>query len=297
MGLIEDDSRGQVFSLDILIALIPLTIILGMVGADMDNMLYLTQDTVFQSSTERVAADAASALIETSGTPPDWEQSGDLKVVGLAKYDNNMNMSMENYLSPHKLNALNEDNMQELIGPNYGFYLKISRADDKSILVRNPIGTYNDSAKNVVKVERLVTTSGLQVETSLEGLVRATGKPKTYETDFATNKIYVESYDYWILVNNSGYNSAIITVNGNTVVGHDEIKQDVPELKKWINDTYLKNETNFLDNLVSVTAASNPGNKMDVYVISAPKGTPESEISLDNIKLRNCMFELYVWVK
>jgi len=295
--LIKDDSRGQIFSLDILVALIPLVIILGMVGSDMDNILYLTQNTVFQSSTERVAADAASTLIETSGTPPDWEQSGDSGVVGLAKYDPGLNMSVENYLSPHKLNALNETHMEELLGPNYGFYLKISRADDKSILVRSPIGTYNDSAKNIVKVERLVTTSGLQLETSLEGLIRATGKPKTYETNFLTDKNYVESYDYYVLVINRGYNSVIINVNGNPVVPHDIIKQDVTEHIELINDTYLKNETNFLDNIVSVTAESNPGNSMDVYVVSAPKGTSEDEIDLNNIKVRNCIFELYVWVK
>lgn len=61
------DRRGFAFSLDILLALIPLTILLGMLAADMDNIMYLTQSTIYQSSLDRHASDVADALVETSG--------------------------------------------------------------------------------------------------------------------------------------------------------------------------------------------------------------------------------------
>jgi hypothetical protein len=295
LGLLREDSRGQIFSLDLLLALIPITLIIGMAAANMDSMLYLTQSAVFQSSTERVAADTVNTLIETSGSPYNWEQVGNPSVVGLARYDSGKKIPVENYLSPFKLNALQSQHIQSILGPEYGFFLNISRIDNKAPIKIE--GTYNNSAQNIIKVERLVVTSNLQLEASLEGLIRATGEPRTYETIFQTNNIYVAAYDYWVLVINRGYTAASIDVNNNPVVTENMIKDDEPKDPIWINDTYLKNQTQLLDNIVTVRGRSTPGNSMDVYVISAPKGTPRNEINLENIKLRQCFFEFYVWVK
>lgn len=296
LGLLISDSGGQIFSIDLFLALIPIVLILGMAASDMDNLFYLVQGTVFQSSTGRVATDAVNTLVETSGSPYNWERIGNTSVVGLAKYDSKKNLSVENYLSPYKLNALQPQHIQNLLGPEYGFYLNISRVDNKAIALKT-LGNYNTSIQNIVKVERLVVTSNLQLETSLEGLIRATGTPRTYETIFQTNDITIEAYDYWVLVINRGYDSASIDVNTNPVVGQNEIKHDLTEIKKLINDTYLKNQMQLMDNIVTVRGQSTPGNSMDVYIISAPKGTPESEINLENTKLRQCSFEFYMWVK
>lgn len=296
MGLLKKDSGGQIFSLDLLLALIPITLLIGMAAVGMDNMLYLMQGTVFQSSTERVASDTVNTLIETSGSPYNWEQVGNISVVGLARHDSRKRMPVENHLSPHKLNALQVQHIQNLLGPEYGFYLRITRADNRNILIRS-MGEFNDSAPNIVKVERLVLTSNLQLETSLEGLIRATGQPRTYETVFQTNNIRVAAYDYWVLVINRGYAAASVHVNNKKVVGEHEFKPHITEIKNQINDTYLKNQTQLLDNIVSIRGRSEPGSSMDVYVISAPRGTPEREINLENIRLRQCFFEFYVWVR
>ena len=55
--------------------------------------------------------------------------------------------------------------------------------------------------------------------------------------------------------------------------------------------------TNLQDNTVTVRTVSNPGASMDVYIIQAPKGTPEDQISLDNIKPRPCRVILFMWTK
>ncbi|MFZ0441196.1 MAG: hypothetical protein WAL81_00995, partial [Methanobacterium sp.] len=67
MPLLSKDSRGFALSLDLLLALIPITLLLGFVAADMDNLLYQMEDTVFRSSMDRSAGDAVSTLLETSG--------------------------------------------------------------------------------------------------------------------------------------------------------------------------------------------------------------------------------------
>jgi len=300
LKFISKDSRGFAISMDLLLAIIPLTILLGMVTVNMDNMFYLTEQTVFQSSIERVGTDAVDTLIETSGTPVYWEQTSNPQVVGLARYDTTKKIPLENYLSPHKINALKESYIQDLVGPKYGYYLKITRIENSSVTIKT-IGNNNTppaaNIPNIVKIERLVVTSNLQIEASLEGLIRATGQPRTYTTTFQTNDVYVASYDYWVLVINRGYDSASVDVNTNPVVREFEIKKDIPEVKKQIDKTFLRNQTMLLDNIVTVRGRSTPGNSMDVYIISAPPGTPASEISLGNIAPLKCRFEFYIWVR
>lgn len=95
MGFLDDDQRAFVISLDLLIAIIPLTIMIGMVTADMGNIMFQIEDTVFRGSMDRVAADTMNSLLETSGTPPNWEKTGNLSLVGLAKYDQSKGKPIE----------------------------------------------------------------------------------------------------------------------------------------------------------------------------------------------------------
>ncbi len=289
-----DDRRGFYLSLDLLIALIPLTILMGMMVTDMDNMFYTLQSTVYQSSLDRVGTDAVNTLIKTSGSPYNWEQTGDLSVVGLAKYDNKKQMPVQNYLSAAKLSALQPAYIQNLTGPGYAFYLNITTVDTNRNV--KTVGTpYNSSTPNVARIERLVIASNIDLITSLEGLIRDAGQPRTYSTTFPTNDESIASNDYWVLVINRGYDSATVTVNNNRVVRPQDINQHITELKRQVNDTFMKNASYFQDNTVDVRTVSNPGASMDVYIIAAPKGTPESEINLENIQPRQCRFIFYIW--
>lgn len=297
MKRLRADSRGFAFSLDILLALIPLTIILGMAVANMDNIMYLSENTIYQSSLDRTAADAADALVETSGVPYNWEKGGIFSVVGLASYDESKNLTNKNILDPLKVAALNQTQLQTLIGSQYGAYLTITTVNGTNSKVIKTVGTYNNSSSNIVRIQRFVSSSNLKSVVALEGLVRATGQPRTYTTSFPTNNVFVASYDYWVYVANKGYDSAKVDINSTQVVSPSEINQHVTEVKHLINPTILANQTNFIINPVSVTTSSNPGAVMDVYIIVAPKGTPESDINLENIKIRNAKLELYVWTR
>jgi len=288
------DKQGFVFSLDLLLALIPLTILFGTLVISMDNITYLSQSTIFQSSLERHASDVADALVETSGVPYNWEQTGNPSTIGLARYDLTKNLSEKNYLAPAKVAAMDADELGELIGPEYDFFLNITTTDGLNI---KTLGSYNESAPNIARVERFVLTTKLERITSLEGLIRDAGQPRTYTTIFPTNNAYLQIYDYWVIVINRGYDSAFVDVNGNRVIPPDEINQHITEIKKQINETYLYNDTIFRDNILAVRTQSNPGASMDVYVIAAPKGTPPSQINLDNIKIRTAKLILYLWTR
>lgn len=288
------DRRGFAFSLDVLLALIPLTILLGMLAADMDNIMYLTQSTIYQSSLDRQASDIADALVESSGTPPDWEQKGNPQSIGLARYDPVKKMPQKNYLSPSKIAGMNTTNMGELVGPEYGYYINISTTEGLTV---RTLGTLNTSAPDIARVERYVLTMKVERVGSIEGLIRDAGQPRTYTTNFPTNDAYLRIYDYWVLVINRGYDSAFVDVNNNRVVPPNEINRHITEIKEQINETYLYNDTQFRDNILSVRTQSNPGASMDVYILAAPKGTPPEQITLDNVRVRPARFVLYLWLK
>ncbi|HOQ19743.1 MAG: hypothetical protein WBI71_04355 [Methanothermobacter tenebrarum] len=288
------DNQGFVFSLDLLLALIPITIIFGAVVMNMDNIMYLSQNTILQGSLDRHASDVADALVETSGVPYNWEQTGNTSTIGLAKYDIRTGLPEKNYLSPAKVAAMDENNLGELIGPQYGYFLNITTTDGLTI---KKLGTYNESTLNIVRVERYVLTSKLERIASIEGLIRDAGQPRTYNTNFPTNNAYLQIYDYWVIVINRGYDSAFVDVNNNRVIPPNEINQHITEIKKQINETYLYNNTTFQDNILTVRTQSNPGASMDVYVIAAPKGTPAEQINLDNIRPRMARLILYLWIR
>ena len=295
MGFLDEDSRGFLFSMDLLIALIPLTILMGMMVTDMDNVLYTVENTVYQSSLERVGADTVNTLIKTSGTPYNWEETGNAQIVGLAKYDVMKQAPEANYLSPLKLGAVSDSDITDLTGSGYGFNLTITTVDDNRVVKQ--MGTSIPDVPNVVRIERIVLSNNLEIVTSLKDLIRAAGQPRTYDTTFPTNEYVIDAYDYWVIVINRGYDSATVDVNGNTVVPSNDFNQHYAEFKEQINDTYMYDETYFQDNTVDVRTVSNPGASMDVYVVRAPKGTPASEITLDNAELKYCRFVFYIWTE
>lgn len=306
MGFIYDDSRGQLFSLDLLFALIPIVLVLGMVASDMDNITYLIQDTVYRSSTERVAADTLNTLLETSGNPPTWEQNGTPNVAGLAKYDAGKGAPVEGTLTASKLGALDEADVQSIVGNNYGFCLNVTTINGSTLLKglsTNGAG-YNNSASDIVRVEKVANYGRLDIVSSIKDAIRDPGQPRTYTSPpdpFPTNNFYLTIYDYYVLVVNRGYDSATVDINGNTVVKGNDFKGQNDRYRTLdpfpIDESFMKNNTTLMDNIVTVRTTSNPGASMDVYIIQAPKGTPTTDISLDNVKPIPCRVVLYLWTK
>lgn len=305
----DGDSRGQLFSLDLLFALIPLVLVLGMVASDMDSITYLIQDTVYRGSNERVAADTLNTLLETSGNPTNWEQTNvSSRTVGLAKYDSDRGLPIEGTLSPSKLAALTVSDVQNITGSNYGFYLNVTTINESTILKSigtNNVGAngagINSTAADVVRVERVANYAKLDVVSSIKDAIRDAGVPRVYTSPpnpFPTDSFYLDIYDYYVLVINRGYNSATVDINGNTVVTSNDFQGQNTRyfnITDQVDESFLQNQTTLQDNSVSVRTVSTPGASMDVYIIQAPKGTDESEISLDNIKPRPCRVILYLW--
>ena len=302
MGILSRDSRGFALSLDLLLAIIPITLLLGFVAADMDNLIYNMEDVVFRSSMDRTAGDAVNTLLETSGVPPNWETTGNSSIVGLAQYDTSKNGPIEGTIDPVKLASLNPGQVQNLIGTQYNFYLDVStinKTGTPSSLKTLGNNSYS-SAPDVVKVEKDVLASKFKSISYLVGQIRYTGGPITFtipsfQTSFNSN----QSYDYWILiVNNVGFTSATVSVNNNAISFPSATNMTYARL---ISSNYLNlNATNpnyFYNNTVTLNATGTFGSSMDIYIVQAPKNVTSPEINYNTVVPRNSKLDFYLWLK
>lgn len=309
MALLDRDSRGYALSLDLLLALIPLTLVLGLVAADMDNLMYEMQDVIYRGSTERVAADTMNTLLTTPGDPNDWEKDpSTLKVAGLARYDNSSKQPRKYYLLPQKVVAITSPQIQDILGDEYGFSMNISSINSgTNVLLRGSRGdaSVDPAAKDVVRVERVVLYASYEIVSDAVN-IRGTGKPLTIEGNtFPTNIKYNEIYDYYVYVNSTGVTpvtSAWVDINTVTVVKPDDFRSGTNPVIKLIDPAeygadVLKNQTELLDNDVTIRLAGSPTDKMNVYIIQVPKGTPIGEISLTGANTQKYRATLYVWVR
>ncbi len=279
-----------------------------MVGADMDNMLYNVQDTVFRSSMDRVAVDTANALLETSGTPSNWEQYGSSNmVVGLAQYDSEKNMSIKNSIDPAKLNALttHPSYLQNLIGNQYEFNITITNTKTNSTL--NTTGNNfvtNSSIRDVVKVERIVLYSKYKIMVKTDYTIRDVGATRDY-TDFnpafTTTQYQIDNYEYWIVFTNgnkngpSTFSSATVKVNDNSIVGTNNSTTLYTNNSYKIDPTFLNSSRTY--NAITLTPTTTPLGEMNFFIIQAPIGTQANDISYSNVNPQQCRFFLYLWTR
>jgi hypothetical protein len=308
LRLFKRDSRGYALSLDILLALIPITLVLGMVATDMGNVMYEAQDTIYRSSLERVSADTVNTLLKTSGDPYNWEtlNISQVEVVGLAKYDPVNKEPLEYVISPQKLGTLNatgSSNIQSMIGNQYGFSILITSIKTPQTVIWNMTstgGTTKENAKDVVTVQRDVLYGAYDIVSSIEGATHDGGKPEdwTAKDPFPTNKNYLQIYDYYVLIIDRGVTSTSVWVNGVQVMSENDFKGH-DKYTNWtfpIPSNILQNQTAFQYNQFQLKKVASGGD-MDAYVIQVPKGTPQGQITFDSTKAQKYLFQFYAWTK
>ncbi len=165
--------RAQLFAIDLLLAFIPLTIMLGMSANALSGMAFQVQDYANIYSLQRKTNDAADILIKSPGTPPNWNSSINPTVSGLAYYDNTTDKTFTNRIYFLKINALNESDLATLTGTTNN-YLNISVIELSLSYTwgNNP----SENAKDIAVAERY---SGLQFSSDFGVFLDAIGVTKT----------------------------------------------------------------------------------------------------------------------
>ena len=98
------NQRGQVFTLDMLFALILVTLVIGCSGQALEQITGGIEEYSMRYSLERVANDAADVLTKTVGRPYNWEESiGALETLGLTEIDEFTGEAAKNDLKVWKL--------------------------------------------------------------------------------------------------------------------------------------------------------------------------------------------------
>ncbi|TDA29737.1 MAG: hypothetical protein DSO03_06695, partial [Hadesarchaea archaeon] len=91
--------KGQVLTLDMFLALSLTALLLSYSGLVMEQVHTRAQEEVSRYSLERVAGDAAEALVKTKGFPENWEdRPSTLQVLGLAEEPNVLSIKKLAYL-------------------------------------------------------------------------------------------------------------------------------------------------------------------------------------------------------
>ncbi|RMF89252.1 MAG: hypothetical protein D6733_06690, partial [Methanobacteriota archaeon] len=82
------DRKGQLLTLDILLALVPLTLVLAYSASAMTGVVNQIQGYAYTYDTQRIALDAADLLLKRPGEPVFWDNTT-VTTVGFASVDNN----------------------------------------------------------------------------------------------------------------------------------------------------------------------------------------------------------------
>jgi hypothetical protein len=104
------DDKGIIFTTDLLLALIVVTMAIGMTINLFDNLNYQIQDFTGRQSLDKTVNDAADYLVKSSGNPEYWEVSIDAKDLPGLTFLSGVSPSTNpatNLLDPQKISALN----------------------------------------------------------------------------------------------------------------------------------------------------------------------------------------------
>lgn len=143
------------FTFDLLLALIPITLILGYSLSAMTTLQEEIRGYGSRTALERIASDAIDQLVKNPGEPPNWEATGRTDVIpGLAMII--ANHSHTNRLDLFKLAALNYSVFSNLFKNEsitaYKLAIDVFGLEEVSAFL--DYGSLNDS-KEVVRMERV----------------------------------------------------------------------------------------------------------------------------------------------
>lgn len=301
------DKQGQAFTLDVMLALVIITLILGISADAIDIASYKATDYGARFSLERVTTDAADMLIKTPGSPDDWEYGiNNLTTPGLALIDSKTGEVIPNMLSVKKINAL-KNNYNSLI---YGRVLPHGVNSSLIIYPANPalspIEIMKNSPENAVEVavaNRTVIFKGPDIKSVIYNnahkkissgeicpgpdheLDESPDKPGWACKHFNITLSELNSTDFYIITDpaNIGDNSPSWIIDRPEKAvdnGNGEIFSSNPiNINEKISNL-LGNDTKG----VLWFHVRTPGNKdrnFDAYIVSVSKGTPQEQVNFN----------------
>lgn len=322
INFIKED-RGQVFSMDVLFALIIITIAIGMSADALDVVSFKISDYSAGRSLDRIATDAADVLVNTPGTP-NWEKTNTTQsiVPGLAQ-DNNGSKNTTKVLSFTKISQLTI-NYPELmgnvipLGVNSSLTIYPAGSDIKPLVVGN--GTPPPDVTEVAVVNRtvLVDFSDFRILASVTGDfsqevcphenftgVAGHGKVDDNSTldwncrNFKVTQEDLNTTDFYILTD-----PTILGVSGAKWI------LDRPDMMSEEQQTFQAHPILVNDRIYELIGSgggavvwlhvldpNEPSKSFNTYLIGVPRGTAPEKVRIEYLHPQTCFFILKIWME
>lgn len=311
-----NDNHGQAFTLDIILALVILTIILGISADALDMASYKASSYSERFSLERITTDAADILIKTPGSPGDWESGiNNLTTPGLAMVDSKTGEVIPNTLSMEKISELSSSYNSLIYGKVLPYGVNSSMVIYPSNSSLSPIEIMKNEPENAVEVavaNRTVVFDFLEVEAVIYNNIHKKGdlKPICPDPDHSTTESPNSKWAcQYFNITKEKLNLTdfyIITVPASIEDNSPSWVLDRPE-KAFNNneEKFSSNPININEKILKLLGNDDRGvlwfhvrtpkdRNFDFYVVSVPKGTPQDQVHL-NSNPEPWFFVLRVW--
>ncbi|MGZ7209028.1 MAG: hypothetical protein ACXVHV_04040 [Methanobacterium sp.] len=307
----KDDEVGQAFTLDVMLALIIITVIMGISADAMDMASYKTSDFSARFTLERVTNDAADMLIKTPGSPDNWELGfNNLTTPGLAEIDEQTGKVILNTISMKKVNALSK-NYNSLIygkvlpqGVNSSLIIYPSNPSLSpiEIMKNNPENSMEVAVTNRTVIFNLIGIEAVNKNNS--GLIcpysehTSSGSYKWTCQNFDISMSEMNSTDFYIVTD-----PANVGDSPSWILDRPEKAIDNGTREKFsLNPININSKiSNLLGNdskgvlWFHVGTPANISRNFDAYIVSVPKGTNQTQVNLTSIKPEPWFLVLQVW--
>ena len=325
------DRRGQAFTIDAMFALIILTVIIGISADAMDiagNKIY---DYSTENSLDRIANDAADILINTPGSPENWEEIkyGTRITPGLAKYEIGKGV-VRNTLSMRKISRLKkEPEMLTRMLPESTSYNLMIYPTDPSIpifVVQNQTPSNNIGDITVVNRTILYDYELMDIYLSI--------KPDIYnkngESGYVCTHMNMEGHDHRrpdFNKSKSGWICAPFTINMEDINSKDfylltdsnVMNENYTDNSTWIIDTpdnKILNAQKFTSKPININSIISDLSKnksketfvlhiftsgdkekyFNTYLVGVTKDTPPEDVKITHLKPQPAFFVLKIWM-
>lgn len=155
------NSKGQIFTTDLIVALTALLFILVISVSSFGLIQNSLNEEEFYSEMQEKTLNASQALVSTPGDPDSWELMNDLNVnsIGIAKERNVLDEKKIDKLID--LNQSSYSEIKEILGlGKYDFYFKVTEMNSASEI--KFFGVMPGPETKAVVIERFVLLNGVE---------------------------------------------------------------------------------------------------------------------------------------
>jgi hypothetical protein len=250
------NKKAQYFTLDLLLALIPLTLVLGMSANAISGITSQSQEYVSTYSFHRQANDFMDVIVKTPGVPVNWDETLNATVNGAANYDYDNDLVMSNYINARKIFNLNTTHIEEFLGTtNYNLsvyiYTPLLFANFTNFTFPTHGSPVPDDVHEMVAVERPIVVDNLLMisDDYPEGFAdigNEDGKPSStcFNSTIDLSQDEIDNFVFWLYLNFTCTNPSSCAapsteVGFNNNCGDDKCNEMISQ-----NDFPIKNNQN-----------------------------------------------------